>query len=237
MLPVKQKLHHINIGAQAILVLLVLLSLLFLRTWFALSSFTLVSLLIAAYLGLLIPLLKRLLPIVYLGSIIILLHSLVNPHNQHYIYFFGMEGFNYGLITALRLLDIVTVTQLFMLVNPLRNIITALSWIHPDLGTVFGLVLSILPVMREQMDVTLNAQIARGLRIGKYPWQRIKAYLAVMIPIVIKSMIRAQIMAQLLHVRGYNSKREKRKIYWNHTDKLVIASGICLLLMSIGYGT
>ncbi|KUO72835.1 MAG: hypothetical protein APF81_00670 [Desulfosporosinus sp. BRH_c37] len=235
-MPVKRKLFNINIGAQAVSVLLVLLSILFLRTWSTLSIFTLVSLLIAAYHGLLIPLLKRLSPIVFLGSVIIILHTLVNPQNRHFILFFGLEGFNYGLITALRLLDIVTVTQIFMLVNPLRNIITALSWIHPDLGTVLGLVLSILPVMREQMEVTLNAQIARGLRIGKYPWQRIKAYLVVMIPIVIKSLIRAQIMAQLLHVRGYNSKREKRKISWNHTDRLVIAGGFCVLLISLGYG-
>ncbi|MDR3601138.1 MAG: energy-coupling factor transporter transmembrane component T [Desulfosporosinus sp.] len=231
----KQILPNINIGAQAILGLLVLLSILFLQTWLTLSIFTLGSLVIAAYLGLLITLLKRLIPIVYLGSVIILLHTLVNPHNQHFIFFFGVEGFNYGLITALRLLDIVTVTQLFMLINPLRNIISALSWIHPDLGMVLGLVLSILPVIRQQMEVTLNAQIARGLRIGKYPWQRIKAYLVVMIPIVIKALIRAQIMAQLLHVRGYNSQQEKRKIDWDHKDKLVIACGLCLLLISLGF--
>lgn len=233
MLPVKQKLRNINIGAQAILVLLVLLSLLFLHTWFALLVATLLSLLIAAYLGILIPLLKRLLPIVYLGSVIILLHTLVNPHNRHFIYFFGLEGFNYGLITVLRLLGIVTVTQIFMLINPLRKIISALSWIHPDLGIVLGLVLSILPVIRQQMDVTLSVQIARGLRIGKYPWQRIQAYLAVMIPIIIKSLIRAQIMAQLLHVRGYDSKGEKRQIHWDITDKLIIASGLCFLIISL----
>jgi len=130
MWPAKQKQCNINIGAQVIFVLLVLLSIVFLHTWFALSIFSLVSLLIAAYLGQLIPLLKRLLPIVYLGSVIILLHTLVNPHNRHFILFFGLEGFNYGLITALRLLDIVTVTQIFMLINPLRTIISALSWIH-----------------------------------------------------------------------------------------------------------
>ncbi|HWQ42888.1 MAG TPA: energy-coupling factor transporter transmembrane component T [Desulfosporosinus sp.] len=233
MWPVKQKLRNTNIGAQAIIVLLVLLSLLFLHTWMALLIVTLLSLLIAAYFGLLIPLLKRLLPIIYLGSVIILLHTLVNPHNRHYLFIFGREGFNYGLITALRLLGIVTVTQIFMLMNPLRKIISALSWIHPDLGTVLGLVLSILPVIREQMEVTLNVQIARGLRVGKYPWQRIRAYLAVMIPIIIKSLIRAQIMAQLLHVRGYNSRREKREIHWGGTDKLVIASGLCFFLISL----
>ena len=230
---VKKKLLNINIGAQAILVSLVLLAILFSHTWLVLVIFTLLSLLIAAYLGLLTSLLKRLLPIVYLGSVIILLHTLVNPHNRHFVYIFGLEGFNYGLITALRLLGIVTVTQLFMLINPLRTIISALGWIHPDLGTVLGLVLSILPVIRQQMEVTLNVQIARGLRIGKYPWQRIQAYLAVMIPIIIKSLIRAQIMAQLLYVREYNSKREKRGIHWDTADKLVIVSGICSFLIAL----
>ncbi|HZK54405.1 MAG TPA: energy-coupling factor transporter transmembrane component T [Desulfosporosinus sp.] len=232
----RQRLPNINIGAQAILMMLVLLSILFLHTWSVLLIFILLSLLIATYLGLLIPLLKRLLPILYLGTFMILLHALVNPHNQHFISIFGVEGFNYGLITALRLLAIVTVTQIFMLSNPLRTIISALSWIHPDLGIVLGLVLSILPVMREQMEVTLNVQRARGLRIGKYPWQRMQAFLVVMIPIIIKSLIRAQIMAQLLHVRGYNSKREKRRIDWNYTDKLVIACGLCFLLILVGFG-
>ena len=231
----EQKLRNINIGVQAIFVLLVLLSIAFLQTWLALVIFTLLLLLMAACFGLLIPLLKRLVPIVYLCSVIILLHTLVNPHNQHYIYFFGLEGFNYGLVTALRLLGIVTVTQLFMIINPLRNIISALSWIHPDLGTIFGLVLSILPVMRQQMEVTLNVQMARGLRRGKYPWQRVQAYLAVMVPIIIKSLIRAQIMAQLLHVRGYNSKQEKSQVHWDNTDKLVIAYGLCVLLISLWF--
>lgn len=233
MWPVKEKLLNTNIGAQASLVLLALLSLLLLNTWVALAIFILVSMLIATYLGLQIHLLKRLLPIVYLVSVIILLHTLVNPHNRHFILIFGLEGFYYGLITALRLLGIVTVTQIFMLLNPLRNIISALSWIHRDLGTVLGLVLSILPVIRQQMEVTLNVQMARGLRVGKYPWQRIRAYLAVMVPIIIKSMIRAQIMAQLLHVRGYDSKGEKRQIHWDCMDILVIASGLFIFLISL----
>lgn len=233
MWPVKQKICNINIGAQAIFVLLVLLSILFSHTLLVLFMYTLLLLLIAAYLGLLSPLLKRLLPIVYLGCVIILLHTLVNPHNKHFIGIFGLEGFNYGLITALRLLDIVIANQIFMLINPLRTIISALSWIHPDLGTVLGLVLSILPVIRQQMEVTLNVQTARGLRIGKYPWQRLQAYLVVMVPIIIKSLIRAQVMAQLLHVRGYNSKRKKGQIHWDSLDKLAIASGICFLAITI----
>ena len=93
---VKQKLCNINIGAQAILGLLVLLSILFLHPWFVLVIFTLLALLIAAYLSLLIPLLKRLLPIVYLGSVIILLHTLVNPHNRHFIFFLDSKGSTMG---------------------------------------------------------------------------------------------------------------------------------------------
>ncbi|AET65933.1 ABC-type cobalt transport system, permease component CbiQ [Desulfosporosinus orientis DSM 765] len=231
----EQKIH---IGAQAILVMSGVLSFILLHSWLALLILTLLLLVLAAFLGLFGSLLKRLTPIVYLSVVIIVLHSLVNPHNLHYIYVFGLEGFNYGLTTSLRLLGIVTLTQIFMLSNPLSKIISSLCWIHPDLGTILGLVLSILPVIREQMEVTLNVQKARGMRIGKYPWQRIQTYLAVMIPIIIKSMIRAQTMAQLLHVRGYNSKRIHKRVNWNSFDKLVVVSGlgIFLICLWIQYG-
>lgn len=199
------------------------------HAWLILLIYLLLFLGVAAGLGILNELLRRLAPMVYLGVVIILLHSLVNPHNSHYVLFFGQEGFAYGLRTALRLLCIVTVVQMFLLTNSLRQIITAMNWIHPDLGMVFGLVLSMLPVMRNQMGLTLKAQTARGMRLGRFSWQRLKAYLAVMIPIIIKSLIRAQVMAQLLHLRGYGVKRSAMQLRWGVADSIVFACGLVFL--------
>lgn len=213
-------------GVRALVALLVMLSMLLWHSWLILLIYVLSFLGLAACLGILAKLLHRLAPMLYIGAVMILLHSLVNPHNTHFILFFGVEGFSYGLHTALRLLCIVAIVQMFLLTNSLRAMITALNWVHSDLGTVFGLVLSMLPVMQTQLEITLKAQTARGMRLGRLPWQRLPAYLAVMIPIIIKSLLRAQVMAQLLHLRGYGIKRMSREVRWGAADSIVLTGGL-----------
>ncbi|MGC7872643.1 energy-coupling factor transporter transmembrane component T [Desulfosporosinus sp. SYSU MS00001] len=162
-----------------------------------------------------------------------MIHSLVNPSNIHYVYIFGIEGFNYGLITALRLFNIAALAQLFLLLNPLHEIISAMSWIHPDLGIILALVLSTLPVMHQQMEITLKVQTARGLRHGRFPWQRLYAYLVILIPIIVKALVRGQVLAQLLHVRGYGLHIEKRNLMLGNSDKLVIFLSFGFLIANL----
>ncbi|WP_088225098.1 energy-coupling factor transporter transmembrane component T [Desulfosporosinus sp. FKB] len=229
----KSVLHKIKTGPRAVSVLFVLISLMAYHSWKPLLAYLLTFLAFAVIFHVLGQLVSRLLPILYLGCVIVLIHSLVNPSNVHYIYIFGIEGFNYGLITALRLFNIAALTQLFLLLNPLHEIISAMSWIHPDLGIILALVLSTLPVMHQQMEITLKVQTARGLRRGRFPWQRLYAYLVILIPIIVKALVRGQVIAQLLHVRGYGLHLAKRNLELGHSDKIAIFLSLGFLIVNL----
>jgi energy-coupling factor transporter transmembrane protein EcfT len=57
------------------------------------------------------------------------------------------------------------------------------------------------------MDTTLEVQQARGLNTTGNVAAKLRSYLAVLIPVVVKSLVRAYGMAALLHTRGYASGR------------------------------
>jgi energy-coupling factor transporter transmembrane protein EcfT len=82
--------------------------------------------------------------------------------------------------------------------------------------------------------VTMQAQVARGLDTTGGLVAKIKAYLAVLIPVVVKSLVRAHGMAALLHVRGYGSgRRVKRPRRLTAPAVLSYAFGLMLLVASI----
>jgi energy-coupling factor transporter transmembrane protein EcfT len=79
--------------------------------------------------------------------------------------------------------------------------------VNEDVGIMVSLTLSVVPVMKQQMDATMEAQLARGLNVNGNIFIKLRAYVVVLIPVVVKSLVRAYGMAALLHVRGYGSGR------------------------------
>jgi energy-coupling factor transporter transmembrane protein EcfT len=123
------------------------------------------------------------------------------------VWIFGVQGFFVALQIALRLLAIVTVLYTLLLATGPLAIIQWAGDVNEDLGIMLSLTLSVLPVMKQQMDTTLEVQQARGLNTSGNVVAKLRSYLAVLIPVVVKSLVRAYGMAALLHTRGYASGR------------------------------
>ncbi len=151
-------------------------------------------------------LLKRLTPFYFFSLFIIVFHSLLNPANETYWLYFGLEGFLYGTTVAVRLLGIVILMQTFFITTPPGQIFQTFSSWHPDLGMIMLLLLGLLPIMRDEMEVSSQAQQTRGLSWGNFK-EKLFAYLALLIPVIIKSLFRAQQMSYLLYLRGYSGAR------------------------------
>jgi energy-coupling factor transport system permease protein len=147
-------------------------------------------------------LLARLKPFIYFALFIIIFHSILNPANQNMFYYFGLEGTTYGTIVSLRLIGIVLLAQVALITTAPRNIFLLFSSFHPDLGMIMLLLIGFIPVLEEEMVNTSQAQQTRGLVWNNLP-DKIRAYLAMIIPVIIKALYRAQGMASLLHLRGY----------------------------------
>lgn len=151
-------------------------------------------------------LLKRLTSFFLFALFIIVFHSLLNPANETYWFYFGREGFIYGSIVAVRLIGIVIIMQTFLITTPPGHIFQAFSSWHPDLGMIMLLLIGLLPIMREEMEMTSQAQQTRGISWGNFK-EKLFAYLALLIPVIIKSLFRAQQMSYLLYLRGYSGAR------------------------------
>jgi energy-coupling factor transporter transmembrane protein EcfT len=149
----------------------------------------------------------RLRPFLFFAAFIIFFHSLLNPANSIKYFWFGWEGFMYGSTVALRLLVIIMLAQSFLLTTDSTTIFSYFRSVNQDLGLIMFLLLGLLPVLQEEMVTTSQAQQARGL-VWNNAWSKLKAYLAMIVPVIIKSLYRAQAMAQLLYLRGYEDKAQ-----------------------------
>ena len=224
-----QNLFHT--GAKLAAIGLSLLAVMIMSSLWQLSVTVLVLLCVARLASVFIPTMKRVLPFLYLVLMMLLIHGLVNPQNQTYIGYFGLEGLLYGGKVGLRLIAILLLANLLLLTTSTYELIRHMGRLHPDLGIMLGLLLSILPVMRSQMQTTLEVQSARGLNQNGRLGGRLYAYLVVIVPVIIQSINRSRYMAQLLYLRGYNSERIAISEHWNWQDWILVSASLLFLFI------
>lgn len=166
----------------------------------------------AAALGLLIPLLLSWRSVAWVSMSLLVVYSWAYPGSTHYVWIFGVESFFAALLIVTRLLAFVTVLYVLLLATGPLAIVRWAGDVNEDLGIMVSLTLSVIPVMRREMDTTIQAQQARGMKMGGSLVSKMRAYLAVLIPVVVKSLVRAYNMAALMHVRGYGSDRRVKPV-------------------------
>lgn len=177
--------------------------------------------------------LKRIAPFLYICFMMILIHSIANPANSTYWYFFGIEGIMYGLNISLRLLAIVTAANWFIFTSDISDISAWFTRINSDLGIIVSLVLSILPAMKLQMKITMDVQSTRGLDFNRSLAYKLRSYIAIIVPVIIKTIIRAHEMSRLLYLRGHGKAVKRVPAKWRLTDYAVITPAVVLFLVNI----
>ena len=146
---------------------------------------------------------RRAVPVLPIIASMILIHGWANPANVHWIGWFGVEGLVYGTATALRLLCFLTVANIFLLATPTPELVRWTRERNRDLGLMVSMAFTVTPILSEQMTVTLEAQQVRGMPIGPGLATKVRAYMQVLIPVVVKALTRAEQMSLLLLTRGY----------------------------------
>jgi len=181
----------------------------------------------AAALGRLLPVLTSWRSVAWVSLSLIIVYSWAYPGSTDYVGFIGVQSFFAAMLIVARLLCFVTVMYGLLILSGPLAIVEWAGDVNEDLGIMVSLTLSVVPVMKRQMDVTLQAQRARGLDTSGNFAAKMRAYLAVLIPVVVKSLVRAHGMAALLHVRGYASGRRKsRGVVVNTAVVSVYALGV-----------
>lgn len=229
-----QDVKDFSVGSKIVVLLLTLFSLILMNNWRQLLINLILMIVVSSICGVICPLSDRVKKFLLVCLGIVGIHAFFNPHNQHFIYFIGIEGFNYGLIVSLRLLCIITAANFFLLTTEMTELIRWFGRINSDFGTIMGLALSIIPMMQHQMTTTLEVQSARGLRRDKII-DRFFAFIAVIVPVIVKSIIRAHKMAQLLFLRGYDGRLKQEKYSIVKQDWYTVIFGLSYFLINLYY--
>ena len=148
-----------------------------------------------------------LLPITLL---LLAVQGFANPINRTELFALGpivyyREGLAFAAFAALRIACLVCATFLFSFTTRPADIAEALMQrgLSPRIGYVVQSALQIIPQTLDMAGRIQDAQRARGLETeGSLP-RRARAYLPLMLPLVLSSLVATQERAMALEVRGF----------------------------------
>jgi energy-coupling factor transport system permease protein len=206
--------------------------------WVALIGLVLVGLTaVAGTTGRLLVLVVGLLtPITVL---LLLVQGFANPANRVVFVALGplslyREGLAIALLTAARIFDLVTATFLFSFTTQPADLAEALlqRGLSPRIGYVVQSALQIIPQTLELANRIRDAQRARGLETEGSLVTRARAYLPLLLPVVLSSLVATQERAMALEVRGFGLPRGHRARYVipDSVGQRVLRWGLVLLV-------
>lgn len=165
--------------------------------------------------------------VVPLSLLIFAVQGFANTSNRTVAFALGpivyyREGLAFAGFVVLRLACLVCATFLFSFTTRPVDISEALMQIglSPRMGYVVQSALQVIPQTLEMAGRIQDAQRARGLETeGSLP-RRARAYLPLMLPLVLSSLVATQERAMALEVRGFGL-RVKRIARYDFTDSAV----------------
>lgn len=151
-----------------------------------------------------------------LTLLLVVVQSFANPNNHTLLFGIGpitffREGFTFGAFNALRIACLVCATFLFSFTTRPADISEALMQrgLSPRMGYVVQSALQVIPQTLDLATRIQDAQRARGLETeGSLP-RRARAYIPLMLPLVLSSLVATQERAMALEVRGFGLRVDR----------------------------
>lgn len=163
---------------------------------------------------------RRTLPVLGVSGFVLItvliIQGLFWPGNKTPLISFGpvifyKEGVNYALGILINVVNILmSFCVLILTTRPsdmIENFIR--RGFSPRFGYVFISVFQIIPQMTETMSTITDAQRSRGMETEGNLLVRIKAFIPLIAPVIMSSLINTKERALALEVRGFNSTRKK----------------------------
>lgn len=124
---------------------------------------------------------------------------------------FYKEGLNFAFGILVNVINILLSFCVLILTTKPSDMIENFvrKGFSPRFGYVFISVFQIIPQMTETMNTITDAQRSRGMETEGKLWVRIKAFIPLISPVIMSSLINTKERALALEVRGFNSKKKK----------------------------
>ncbi len=127
-----------------------------------------------------------------------------------------LEGLSFGLLLSLRLLAMVTLMPLVSMTTPVHTLTLGLvrlglpySWAYMTTTA-----LNLIPILQTEAVTIADAQRLRAFRVFEQGrlWDKLKAYPALVTPLIIGAMRRAQLVAVAMDSRAFGASAERTYI-------------------------
>lgn len=146
---------------------------------------------------------------------------------------FYQEGVNYALGILVNIINILmSFCVLILTTKPsdmAENFVR--RGLSPRFGYVFISIFQIIPQMTETMSTITDAQRSRGMETEGKLTVRIKAFIPLIVPVIMNSLINTKERALALEVRGFNNK--KKKTFLNDEVKTAVDKYIQAALLIV----
>ncbi|WP_251551002.1 energy-coupling factor transporter transmembrane component T family protein [Neobacillus muris] len=155
---------------------------------------------------------------------VIIIQGLFKPENETILFQIGpitmyQEGLLFALTITLRVINIVSAFMILVLTTKPSELVESLvrKGLSPRIGYMIVSVFQIIPEMMAAVSTITDAQRARGMETEGNFFVRVKAFLPLIGPVVLGSLINTKERAMALEVRGFNSRVPKTYLYEEKT--------------------
>lgn len=261
--PGKSPVHKLDVRAKVV-VFICLVTLLFLFKHPAYNAFILFSVAIIAFSarlpfsrlwGMLAPLVPVFVIIMIITGYTYPASTFSSPFARQVLFYswpgkrlpVSTGGILYGFTLLLRIVTMVASSSILTLTTPLGDFLQLLRILRVPYEISFVITTGIrfVPTMEAKSTMVLDAQRSRGGMIDTGGMvQRIKAYVPIMVPMIVDSIRMSENLACAMLNRGYGATRDwttLQEIKMTLGDYLVIAAaivitGIAVVMAQHGYG-
>ena len=165
--------------------------------------------------------------------ILFLIQSLFNPVGKTVLLeiapgiAFKKEGVNLAIIIIARILAIFGSMYILTLTTHPTDLMVSIAKLGVPYKFVYATLstLNIVPMLNARIQTIKEAQMSRGLKVEGNPLVRIKAFIPLITPLLLGSIIEAQERALALEARGFSAPVKKtflRELKIEIRDKIVM---------------
>lgn len=156
-----------------------------------------------------------------------------------FITFIAYRSTEYSIFVAIRWVVLFSSFSWFILTTSPDDIGQSLEKMHFPYIFSFAVTLAtrFVPVVANEMQLVVDAQISRGLKIDtKSPIKKIKNVLPVIVPIIVNVIRRSFELSESLSARAYGISKKRTKLYeikMKSSDYIILILAIVYLIFSI----
>lgn len=160
---------------------------------------------------------------------------------------FTVSGVMLGISFVTRLFIMVISLSIVTLTTPLEAFLGFLTFVRAPYELAFALATGIrfVPTLENELLTIMDAQKVRGTELERIGFmKRLKAQMAMMIPMIVGGIRKSEILAQAMLARGFGASKKRTMIYelrMGRSDYVYCVIFVSLLVLGIllrllGYG-